>query len=525
LRFIFISIGIILIAWLFIYLYFLSHKSEILQKTIGIINKNIHGNIEIKDIGLDFPGTFPYVSIDLKEITIRDSLYSTHHHDLLKAKKFLLRTNPFQLITGKFEISKIKVEDGSIYVYDDSTGYSSSKAFEQHKDSNLVKEAGLKKEIRSFRLIDMKVTIDKPFKKKLFVFNIKDLDCDMDRSGDQLLFDLKTDLVIESLAFNLNKGSFAEHQPLTGDFQLALNIVSKELSFQDISLRIGKEPYHFTGKFQFINDKKFNLFISAPKADFTKAAALLPISIRRHIDSIAFNKPLAVEASINGQLQSGIQPLIKVSWNVKDTRISTSFGTFEKATFDGFFYNQATDSLPRKGENSIIQLNNFTGQWENVDLQAKKMTIVNLKRPVLTCDLHASAKLVTLNDLLESESFEFSKGSINADVVYKGPVYDSATAAPNINGTASIKDGGLLYGPRQIRMDPFNGEIVFKGTDVYFKNIKASAQGNNVLLNITAVNLLALMNSDPSMAQLDASVYSPQIDISKFTSFWVAEKK
>src|SRR5205809_7974591 len=99
-RFVLISIGVVLTAWLFIYLYFRSHKNEILEKTTAFISNRVHGTVVIKDIGLDFPSTFPYVSVNLKDVSIRDSTYDKHGHELLHAERFLLRTNPFKLVTG-----------------------------------------------------------------------------------------------------------------------------------------------------------------------------------------------------------------------------------------------------------------------------------------------------------------------------------------------------------------------------------------------------------------------------------------
>jgi hypothetical protein len=488
-----------------------------------LINNNVKGTISIKDIDINFPATFPYVSVNLEQVSIRDSLYAQHKHELLQAKSFLLQSNLFTLLTGKFVISKIQVEHGNIYSYEDSTGYKSSDALSSNSDPEKTSKSN--QQIQAFRLVDMIVTIDKPAKRKLYTFMVKNLYCKINDESDNLLFRVKTDLVVKSLAFNLNKGSFAENQPLTGDFTFDYHRPSKTINFDRIELRIGKEPYYFTGTFNMAGEKQYSLKIQAPKANFQKAALLLPLNIRRNIDSIYFNKSLAVEADLKGQLQAGIKPVIKVNWIVKDTRINSNFGTFEHTNFDGFFYNAIFDTISHTGENSVIQLNNFSSTWEQINLKSNKIAVSNLIRPVLNCDIQANADLLRLNDLMGSESLEFKKGKIKADVVYNGPIYDSATDAPNINGYATINDAAMVYGPREIELDKFNGELIFKGTDVYFKNIKATAQGNNVLLNITALNLLTFMNSDPSKAQLDASVYAPVIDIEKFTSFIGTRKR
>jgi hypothetical protein len=265
--------------------------------------------------------------------------------------------------------------------------------------------------------------------------------------------------------------------------------------------------------------------VNTSKAVFSKAAALLPYNIQKNIDSISFDKTLTAKAEINGRLIPGNKAKVKVDWKVKNATINTPFGIFEKTSFSGFFFNQLSDTMPAIGENSIIQLNDFSGRWFGVGLESKKIAVTNLKKPLLYCDIRASADLVTLNELLNTGTIEFNKGTIKADVVYSGAIYDSATDAPTINGTARINDGWLIYGPRQIQLEQFNGDLVFSGSDVYFKNISALAQGNKVQMNIAAKNLLALMNSDPSKATLNANVYSPEIDISKFTSFIGSRQK
>ncbi len=512
-----------MLAWILIYLYFRSHKTEILAKATALINSNVKGTISIKDIDINFPSTFPYVSVNLSEVSIRDSLFAEHGHELLQAKSFLLQSNVFTLLTGKFVISKIQAEHGKIYSYEDSTGYKSSDALKPVDDTEKKQKGN--QQINAFRLVDMIVTVDKPVKRKLYIFLIKNLYCKTTNDGDNKVFNIKTDMTIKSLAFNLNKGSFAENQPLTGNFEIVYHNPSKTINLDNIELRIGKDPYVFTGKFNMAGEKQYSLNIKATKASFQKAALLLPINIRRNLDSIYFDKPLSVEADLKGQLLAGIKPVIKVNWVVKDTRITSNFGTFEHTSFNGFFYNAIFDTISHTGENTIIQVNNFSSNWEQIELSSNKIAVTNLFRPVLNCDLRANANLVKLNDLMGSESIEFKDGKIKADVVYSGPIYDSATDAPDINGYATIKDASMVYGPREIALDKFNGELIFKGTDVYFKNIKANAQGNDVSLNITALNLLTFMNSDPSKAQLDASVYAPTIDIENFTSFIGTRKR
>lgn len=526
LRFFAIGIGLLLFAWLCIYLYFLSNKKSILYKINTLASSSIHGNIAIKDIGINFLSTFPHLAIDLEGISITDSTYSIHHHELLHAEKFLLRTNIFKLISKKLDIANIQVEKGIFYIYEDSTGYNTLDAIKPNNSrSEKDKEESLKKAIHSFRLVDMSITLDKPYKKKRFSFDIEDLDCDINNDPDSLLLHIETKLVIQSLAFNLDKGSFAEKKSLSGDFDLTFNKTLRILSFNNIKLNLDKDPYEFTGLFHFDSTKNYTLSIDALKGNYSKIIALLPGTIRSRLDSIQFAKPIVAKAHITGKLMPGNKAIVRADWIVKNNNLSTKFGKFDKASFTGFYYNQLSDTLPATGENAIVQCNDLSTSYEGIGLNSKKITVTNLKRPFLVCDLQAATDLQTLNNLLASNAIEFDKGSINADIVYSGPVYDSATASPDITGNATIKDGELLYGPKQIRLDDVNGELLFKGADVYFNNVKATAQKSSIILNMSAINLIALMNSNPARAELTATLYARQLDVENFTGLIGTRKR
>lgn len=513
-----IVIGIFVCAWLIVFGYFKTHKKEILNKTLAAIRKNVSGTVTISDMDLDFPSTFPYISVELKNVLIRDSLYETHHHDLLKAGTVLLQVNPFTALAGNFSISRIVAANGSLYGFENATNYSNLEAF---KSPSTTKTPKGKKQvnIHAIRLENMRVTLDKRFKRKFYDFNIRKLVCNIRDKGDVVRYRVKTSMNVLTLSFNLQKGSFAKNQPLAADIELTYHKPSRSLAFDDQVLRIGNEPYYFKGKFNFAGDRSFHLEVHASRAQFAKTAALLPHNIQKNIDSIFFDKPITAMAEINGKLVPGYKAEVKVNWKVKNATIQTPYGMFEKTSFSGFFFNHLSDTLPAVSENSIIQLNDFSAKWVGVGLESKKIAVTNLKKPWLYCDLRSSAELATLNEIVNTETIQFNKGTINADVVYSGPVYDSATDAPNINGTARISDGWLVYGPRQIQLEQFNGDLNFSGSDVYFKKISALAQGNKVEMNIAGKNLLALMNSDPSKATLQAEVYSPDLDISKFSSF------
>jgi hypothetical protein len=512
-------ISILAIAWIVVYIYFRLHKKELLQKAIAAVEKNVNGSITVSDIDLSFPSTFPYISAQLENIVLRDSLYNTHKHNLLDAKQVYLQINPFAALFGNFNISRIVVEDGNIFAFEDAAGYSNFSAINRPKKQS--EDSSKKKQINisGLRLVNVHIVFDSHFKNKLYDFTVDNLTCKINSEGDSEHFRVKLNLVVNTLGFDLTKGSFAKNQPLTGNLDLRLNKELMLLSFENEVLRIGGEPYTFSGKFHFAGDRKFHLDVTAPRADFEKTIRLLPLNVNTSLDFLSVAKTIDAKATVDGILTEGNKAFVKVDWKVKNTAINTPVGKLTNTSFTGFFFNHVNDTVEAVPENSMIQVENFKGDWQGVGIEVKKLSFTNLTTPYLYCELKTHAELVTLNNVAPTATFLFKKGSVTTDLVYSGPVYDSATSEVNINGNAYIKDASLQYGPRQIQLDQLNGNVVFSGTDVYLRNVNALAQGNKIEMTVAGKNLLSLMNKNPSKAILTATIYSPEIDISKFTSF------
>ncbi len=119
-----ICILAILLMWTAIYIYFRLNKESLLAKVSQTVSARLSGQATIKDIGLNFLVNFPYITLRLEDVTLRDSMYKVHHHDLLKAKKLFISSTTFQLLKGKVEPTKIVIEGRQIFLFTDAAGYS-----------------------------------------------------------------------------------------------------------------------------------------------------------------------------------------------------------------------------------------------------------------------------------------------------------------------------------------------------------------------------------------------------------------
>lgn len=514
---------LILLIWGGIYIYFRLNKAKFLDKVTQTISTRINGEATIKDIGLNFLVNFPYITLRLEDVTLRDSMYKVHNHDLLKAGKFFISSSTFQLLKGEIQPSKIVIEEGQIFLFTDAAGYTNSYI------TSAKPQNGKKLSYRALPdkvvLEDMRIMMYNIPKKKFYDFFVRELRCGIDPSGGFVNFKTELDVGVNDLAFNLQKGSYIKDKVIRGDFKMRFDTLQRVLSVNKAKLRIGGDPFIVTANFNFDSSRAFKLQFVANRIPFKHVNALLPEKMGSKLDTIDFRKPIDIQADIMGRTVYRDTPFVNVRMVVKDNFIATPQGNLENCSFEASFINHVSDTLTRNDENSAIAVNGFTGKWEGVPITSEKIEVKNLIHPVVTCDIQSNTDLTKLDELIGSESFHLIKGEARTKFYYHGPIGDSAKVSPYISGSFSFNNAEIEYLPRKIKLTDLNGDIIFDSSDIRMKEFKGKVQGSPITIEAEVKNFFALMDIDPGKLELISSIYMPSLDVQQFKSLLGSRKK
>src|SRR5689334_22720006 len=112
----------LILLWLGLALYIRQHKADILQQISDALNDKLHGGtLVIKDMDPSLVRSFPNVSIALEGVSIKDSLWNMHQHQLLDVARIFVKVNTFSLLRKQLDVRQISLQKGSIYLFTDST--------------------------------------------------------------------------------------------------------------------------------------------------------------------------------------------------------------------------------------------------------------------------------------------------------------------------------------------------------------------------------------------------------------------
>ena len=522
-----VLLSLFVILYTFVFIYVSANKKKIIKQVTEEIGKKLTGKVTIGDVELSFFKQFPAVSVALHNVQITDTMYAQHRHAFFTAEDVYVNVGVVNMIRKKSFINGFRVDNGSFYLYTDTSGYTNKYLFRPKSDSTAATQNNKgRNELRKIVLNNVHLIEENKLKNKLYDIVVRELDLDLeDKDNATFLFSAEADMLVKSLAFNLERGSFIKGKKLRGNFEMKYNKKLKQLQFDSVNIKLDDQRLNITARFDMAGDnRQFSLRIHTRNILYANAKSLVTQRIANALSIADVDKPLDISANIAGPLKGG-NPLISVNFSTKKTHLKTPFIDFEDASFKGFYTNEVVAGLPRKDPNSKIVIKDFSAAWNDLPVTSNKIEIIDLLQPTLDCDLQSSFSLTDFNDIIGSNSIQLRSGTGAANITYKGPLAKNSNSNSFVNGFISFKNGTVLYRPRDVELNNVNGRLVFRSSDVFVENLQCEVLNNKVVMEGKALNLLTLINSEPNKVNIDWNIYSPSLNLNAFTFLLKARKK
>ena len=500
------------------YFYIKANKAKIIKQLTEQVSSKVNGKLIIGDADISLFKKFPKIAVVIKDITLTDSMFANHGHTFFSAKEVFANLNIFKLIKKEQALTGLSLQNANIYFYTDTSGYTNTYLLKSKRDS----AGGPKKtsediNLSRLELDNVRFVLDDRKREKLHDFAVNELSVTLNDEGGFLEMNTDADILINSLAFNLPRGTFLKGATFSGDFKIKYGKETQVLSFDSIDVKIAGKPFNLSGKFD-LGDKNpaFSLNVYAPKIMYEDVKKLLPDRIAKSLSMVSLDKPIDAVAKLSGPLQGG-EPYILANWKVENSNMSTNFLDFEDASFTGYFNNEVIVGQPRYDPNSIVSVSNFKAKWRGLPVSSNKIEILNLTTPTLTCDLLSEFALQDLNEIIPTNSLELTSGNAAILLSYKGPIQKNNNTNSFLNGNISFKNGTMMFTPRNVELKNLNGSLSFKNSDVNIENLQGTVLNNKIVMNGTAKNILTLINTAPNNVKIVYNIFSPDLNLNAFT--------
>lgn len=502
--------------------YINSNKAKVLNEITKELNKNLHGgSLTVASLETAFLSGFPGVSVSLENVVLRDSLWKIHHHTLLEAKDFDITVNPFALLVGTIQISKIGINQATIYLYTDSTGYSNTYVLKKKDEAktNPNKASSAAPEIKKFVLSQVDFILDNQKGHKLFHFSVEDLKGKLDYPGNDWIANLDLKVLAHDMAFNTLLGSFIKNKLLQGTIDASYSAKTGIIAVTPNTLDIGGDPFIVKASFNTIkNAGGFTINLTANEILWKRAAALLTPNIASQLNKFNLKDPVSAKAIIAGNFNGGGDPAIDVNCSVKNNTLDTPEGRVGNCSFQGYYTNNFAIGKGLSDQNSAIKIYRFTGEFEQIPFLVDTGIISNLEKPIITGTLRSKFAVKRLNHLFE-ETLHFNRGTAELKFNYKADIVNYKLVKPVVTGFVNIKNADVNYLPRKLNFKNTSISISTTGNDLFLKNIHLQSGKSIVFMEGSVRNFMNLYYSDPEKILVNWQIQSPQMYLGEFLGF------
>ncbi len=492
-----------------------------IQTATSTIHTKFGGDVSIGDLTVTFFRHFPNFSIRLTNVRVTDSMYPKHGLPLLSAENLFVRLSTPHLLLGNIRINKLTIKRGSFHLFTDASNYTNSYLLKSQDSADMknredehpaARQLLDRVTIEDFRLLLEDVPGDKKYD-----ITVNKLSAKLKQSGNAYSIHVQKELNIGGLAFKKKNGAFVANQKMRGEYVLEFDNATKKLSFKDIALSIGEQPFIFSGNFRLGKENSFNLHIKSQQLPVNFARSLLTPKISKAIGLAEVKKPLDIDTRISGSLGAG-DPRVHITFAAKNTDLSTKWLDIRNASFSGEYLNEI---IPGKGytdENSHIYIKSLDGAWEGLPLHVRHLKIKNLTSPELSVHVTTKFPLQELNSALQSKTIQFVAGEGRAELAYDGRTDSISSKNSRLSGYLYFKQGEILLTGPQSKMKNCTGSFRFNNANLIVDSLDAVLAGNPVKMKGQANNVLSLLSDDHVPVSLSWNIYAPVINLNSIQS-------
>ncbi|WP_160717189.1 AsmA-like C-terminal region-containing protein [Chitinophaga solisilvae] len=517
-------LGLLILLLLGLAWYINANKSNFLKQITGQLNDRISGNLTIGDMEPSLFRSFPNVSLALKKVVLKDSLWQRHRHALVDVDYIFVRVNTLSLLRRYVDVKEVSLQNGSIYLYTDTTGYTNTTALQGNGGG---KKSGSKDaDIKMLNLEHITFELENEQKFKRFTLEIKQLSGKVQAADSGIHADIRSEILAKNFAFNTTKGSYLKNKTLGLNLSLFFKRQTRQLEIPQQEMRIDGQPVMITGRFNFSEKPPpFYLKINATQVLLKDAASWLSPSISSKLGSINLSAPLDAEAILNGHLKYRDTPNVLVTWKTTNNVLITTMGEWTHCSFTGRFNNEIIPGAGHNDENSAVNIFGLQASLNSVPLKADTIRVVNLKHPLLHGHFQSQFPLANLNSAAEDIPILFKEGNARADLYYSGPVLKDDNTPSSLQGIVEVQQGAFNYLPRDLTFRNCNATLRFQGQDLQLERVTIQSQKSTLKMEGTIKNMLNFYFSAPEKIALNWKITSPLVDLNEFRSFLVARKK
>ena len=381
-------------------------QDHFVQELVNTFNEDYEGHFEIKGSHISPFENFPYISIDLEELTLYEGKSKTEEH-LMDIHDVYVGFNIWDILSGNLEIKSILMNHGAINLV-------------QHKDGsfNITNALSAKKVIedpaeefhlnlKSIQLKNIDINKLNELNGMYFDLFINDAQSNFKTAGDDVQMFLDSKFIVTYIDNGDTTFIHDKHLGIHTEIdyiadQEILKIVPSEISLEGAT-------FNMEGNIDFSNDMFLDLNFKGEKPNFDLLIAFAPEELAPTLELYNNRGKVYFNGSVFGQSINGHTPKIDAVFGCSDAFIENSSNDkkLDNLQFTGHFSNGDKKDLT----SMEFSLTDFSAQPE-AGVFSGDLSVKNFLEPDINLKLISDFKLEFLAKFFNLNNFRDLSGNI-----------------------------------------------------------------------------------------------------------------
>ncbi len=490
-----------------------------MQHFISQANQVLDTPVKVKSIRLSMWEKFPQVAISLQDVEISGSL-PAEDSILARAEKLDFTFNLLSLLQGDYVINKVYLTNGEVKLVVDQAGNNNYSIFKKSENTGSVEEAGpLRFSLQNIQLVNVKVSYeDRPLRQHHSLL-AEDVNSLLEVVGEQ--YDIRLQGQLNTFFIRIGEDAYFKDKPLQLTTNLHYDFPDRYLRIDTTDIRIGQGRFLLSGIVDQAHDNYVDLSIQGQDTDLQTLLSLLPETTVRQWQAYRSEGEAAFSGLVQGNVTRDANPLVELSFGCRDASFyhPDYRKKLENISLQGSFTNGSLHSL----RSSVLDLKDISGTLDD-DVVTGSLSLSNFDDYFLRCHLKTNMDVNSMLAFYPIEEIKAARGRVKADFEISGRMKDLRGETSRYwqrvhsKGDISLQNLDLLWNTDRLPIENLSGNLMFKGNDLSLSDLEAHLGNSHFKLNGMLRNAFAYLLSDTQAIQIEADLFSRQIDLDELLS-------
>ncbi|MGY6561584.1 MAG: hypothetical protein ACXITV_05720 [Luteibaculaceae bacterium] len=493
------------------------NQKKIVQNIIQSANEDFYGMVVLEDSDISFFANFPYISIDLKGLSIFENKNLTAE-PILRANDTYVGFDLLSLFSGNFEIKKIKVVGGFAHIVQDSTNQMNIlKAFEPLKPVDDIQDdfnLYLKKiELYNFYL--EKLALEDSTKIAAF-FN----DASARFKSKQGIMEAGIDTRFVLNIIKKQDTTFIKNKNL--EIHGAVNYLEAEqlLTLKPSELRIEKGVFGIEGSIDIDNDFELDLKVKGQKPNFDLLIAFAPEEINPILAGFRNQGEVFFDAVLKGKSINGNIPFFEANFGCKNGYFANkeTEKVLDELSFKGYFTNGSAGTP----ETMQFSIKEFSARPEE-GIFSGNLTVTNFNSPEIETQLKSDFELDFLAQFLNVEQLRNLTGKVALTMNFRDIIdlQNPEKSIEKLNESyfteLEVKNLGFVIPNYKIPISNINIKAVMDGNEALIEQFTMRVGSSDISIKGSVSDLPAVLHHTNAPVTTKISVRAKKLNFTELT--------